>query len=264
MISRKIRIIFLALLMFVLLIGCRSSESRQLPKIVIGCDNYKPYSYSDEFGERTGIDTDIAREACKRMGYEPEFKTIDWNKREEYLENGDVDCLWSGCSMGEENEGYEWVGPYMYGRQVVAVLNDSPIKTISDLNGKNIAVRDGENTEYAFLNSDNKNIPNVKNVYCMPTMEEIAMALRNNYVDACSGHSERLKDVFETAGISYRFLDFDLSRAEFGIAFKAGNDSGLKDELDSELKKMRSDGTIKKILNKYGLTDELNLTEVTQ
>ena len=38
-----------------------------------GSDDYEPYSYLDETGEFTGIDVDLAREACRRLGYRPEF-----------------------------------------------------------------------------------------------------------------------------------------------------------------------------------------------
>ena len=36
---------------------------------------------------------------------------------------------------------YQWAGPYMYSRQVVAVRADSDIQSLSDLAGKRIGVQ---------------------------------------------------------------------------------------------------------------------------
>ena len=45
------------------------SSSNDLKPLIIGSDNYVPYSYLDSDGNFTGIDVEIAREACRRMGY---------------------------------------------------------------------------------------------------------------------------------------------------------------------------------------------------
>ena len=43
------------------------SSSNDLKPLMIGSDNYVPYSYLDSDGNFTGIDVEIAREACRRM-----------------------------------------------------------------------------------------------------------------------------------------------------------------------------------------------------
>ena len=64
-------------------------------QLIIGSDNYVPYSYLDSDGNFTGIDVEIAREACRRMGYTPVFKQIVWDNKDIYLKEGAVDCLWA-------------------------------------------------------------------------------------------------------------------------------------------------------------------------
>lgn len=71
--------------------GYRSVDER--PKLVVGSDIYPPFNYVDENGRPTGIDVDLAKEACRRMGYKVEFDTINWEDKNRLLETGSVDCL---------------------------------------------------------------------------------------------------------------------------------------------------------------------------
>ena len=103
------------------------TETADLPQIVVGSDDYPPYNFEDVNGRPTGIDVELAREAFGRMGYEAVFAYINWEEKKELVERGDID--------GREEE-YNWAGPYMISRQVVAVNEDSDIYSLSDLKGK--------------------------------------------------------------------------------------------------------------------------------
>lgn len=244
-----ISILIVGMLLYV---GCSEKKSENLPQLVIGCDNYEPYNYTDEDGEPAGIDVDLAREACSRIGYEPVFRYIEWSKRDSYLEDGEIDCIWSCYPMDVEGN-YAWIGPYMYSRQVVVVTDDSPIQKMSDLNGKSVVVKVGGQAEDIFLKRTDNSIPEVKNVYSLNDVDEIVTALRNNYVDACAGYSATLTVLLNNAGVRYRFLDEDLSRAKLGIAFEKNSDTRIREELTEALEEMREDGTTERILKSYGL-----------
>lgn len=56
------------------MIKAEESSGISSASLVIGSDNYEPYNYIDESGENVGIDVDIAKEACRRMGITPVFK----------------------------------------------------------------------------------------------------------------------------------------------------------------------------------------------
>ena len=79
----------------------------------------------DNNGDITGLDVDIAEEAFRRMGYRAEFTTIDWEQKTKLVDNGEIDCIWDCFSMdGREND-YQWAGPYLVSRQVIAVSAQS-------------------------------------------------------------------------------------------------------------------------------------------
>ena len=113
-----------------LLSGCVSDAASDstLPTITVGSDTYPPYVYMDNNGDITGLDVDIAEEAFRRMGYRAEFTTIDWEQKTELVDNGEIDCIWGCFSMdGREND-YQWAGPYLVSRQVIAVGAQSGIE----------------------------------------------------------------------------------------------------------------------------------------
>ena len=94
----------------ILLYGCRNSVQSQpkktvdLPELRIGCEEYEPYNYSDEYGKRIGIDAEIATEACRRMGMKPVFVSIKWDEKDELLEEKQIDCAWNCFSMNDRKD----------------------------------------------------------------------------------------------------------------------------------------------------------------
>ena len=125
--------------------GCgvkkEKAADNELPEIVIGMDYFEPCSYQVSNGEYKGIDVELAKEAFRRLGYRPKFENIVWEDKDELLAEGTIDCLWSCYSMNGREDKYQWAGPYLYSRQMVAVRKESEINTIQDLEGKGIAVQ---------------------------------------------------------------------------------------------------------------------------
>lgn len=63
-------LIALTVLMLALLpaaCGAQEEPSGDLPELVIGSDDYRPYNYLDENGQAAGVDVALATEACRRM-----------------------------------------------------------------------------------------------------------------------------------------------------------------------------------------------------
>jgi polar amino acid transport system substrate-binding protein len=244
-----------------LLCGCTpqtdSSEGtdEQLAELVLGIDaNYEPYSYVDENGNYAGLDIELAREACARMGRKPVFDAIKWDNKDTYLEEGLIDCIWSCFSMNGRENDYDWVGPYMYSRQMVVVRNDSTIENLADLTDGIVAVMSSTKPESIFLEQNGENIPSVKDVYCMENMELVFAALQAGYADAAAGHESVIRQYMDTTPDSYRLLDEDLLSVEVGVAFEKGQGSTVSEELDQALQSMKEDGTLENILENYGIS----------
>ena len=254
---RRIIVFLLAAAMLCCLAGCSGKETRSdnraEKRLVIGSDIYAPYFYIDDNGDFTGIDVEIAREACGRMNIQPVFKKIAWQNKDVYLENGAVDCLWGSFTMNGREELYSWAGPYLKSRQVAVVRADSNIYRLSDLSGKRIAVQNGSKPEELFLNNKLPQISGLENVYSLPAADTVFAALRKGYVDACAGHEAAYRELIKNSGGEYRVLEEPLLQADLGVAFYKGSASPITAELTKVLKEMGADGTIEKIISPYGL-----------
>ena len=77
------------------LAGCKNTnitkKEREKPVITLGSDSYPPYNYLNEDGIPTGIDVELATEAFKRMGYQVDVVQINWEKKKELVESGEID-----------------------------------------------------------------------------------------------------------------------------------------------------------------------------
>ena len=185
--KRVIAGILLAEILAVTLAGCKNidntREETEKPVITLGSDNYPPYNYLNEDGEPTGIDVELATEAFKRMGYQVDVVQINWEKKKELVESGEIDCIMGCFSMEGRLDDYRWAGPYIASRQVVAVNESSDIYKLSDLEGKNLAVQSTTKPEGIFLDRMDERIPKLGNLISLGHWELIYTFLGKRYVD---------------------------------------------------------------------------------
>lgn len=235
------------LLLFILC-GCTAvKKDNSNGEIVIGSDQFEPFSYIDN-GEMKGIDVDIAKEALSRMGYTPVFKQIEWQKKDEYLRSGEIDCIWGCFSMDDREDLYAWVGPYLFSNQSVMVKEDSDIYSLADLKNKIVGVQATSKAEWAFEN--NEELSDIRYLYTFSTINEVFISLQRAYVDAVAGHELALRALIRGSD-DYRFLDENVLTSKLGVAFKKDYDQIFLALLANTLHEMRNDGTIKEIVDSY-------------
>lgn len=236
------------------LLGCaaRADQTAQpeTPALVVGCDIYPPFNYVSEDGTPTGIDVELAEEAFARMGYHAEFAVIDWETKNQLLENGDIDCVWGSFTMNGREDEYRWAGPYMASRQVVAVMPGSDIQSIADLAGRTVAVQTTTKPEELFLGED-PSLPALRDLYCFEDRELIYTALGKGYVDAIAAHETSILQYMQDYTAEFRVLDEPLQVVGLGVAFAKNDVRGLETQLSATLEEMRADGTTAAILGSY-------------
>lgn len=235
-------------LVLFILCGCTAvKKDNSNGEIVIGSDQFEPFSYIDN-GEMKGIDVDIAKEALSRMGYTPVFKQIEWQKKDEYLRSGEIDCIWGCFSMDDREDLYAWAGPYLFSNQSVMVKEDSDIYSLADLKNKIVGVQATSKAEWAFEN--NEELSDIRYLYTFSTINEVFISLQRAYVDAVAGHELALRALIRGSD-DYRFLDENVLTSKLGVAFKKDYDQSFLALLANTLHEMRNDGTIKKIVDSY-------------
>ena len=205
--------IALSLVMLITMTGCgkaTASTEEKLPQIVVGSDDYKPYYYVDDDGNMAGIDVEMATNAFHRMGYDVVFRKIIWEKKDEYLKNGEIDCLWGSFTMTERENEYTWAGAYFNSRQVVIVRANSGIRTLQDLEGKRFAVQVSSKPDEILLNHEDARIPEVDEIYCFSTLDEVYACLRKGYCDAIAGHESALRLFMDSLPNEFYMLEESL------------------------------------------------------
>ena len=244
----------LALLVAGALQSCRRKDGltpeKKTAVVKIGFDSFEPYSSVDESGNYVGIDIELATEAFNRMGYQAEFQMIPWEEKARLLADGSLDCLWSCFTMNGRENDYEWAGPYLYSRQVVAVRSDSQIYALKDLEGKRAAAQATTKASGVFLHEIDSPVPQLKQVNCFSTTEELFAALRKGYVDAIAGHEAMITAFVKGGNGNYRLLEESPYVSELGVAFEKGTHQDLAERLTETLRAMEADGTIARIVEK--------------
>ena len=256
--KKKLIISMALILVSSLLFGCNGleketsagKEKSNLPVVIVGCDDYSPFSYADVDGDMTGIDVDLAREAFSRMGYTPQFKFINWEDKNELLADGKIDCIWSSFTMTDREKDYNWAGPYMKSKQVVAVNVDSDIHTLQDLKGKTIVVQSTTKPE-EIIRSHDGTLPKLRKVISVQKRDLIFTMLSKGYADALAAHDTSVDQFMEDTGLKFRVLEEPLQSVDLGVAFDKKDTRGLHTQLTKVLNEMQKDGMTKQIIGEY-------------
>lgn len=259
--SNRLRgILGLAVLAVGMMCGCSKqnvqTDGNGLKKVIVGIDKFEPYTYLDVDGKYTGVDIEIAERVFHKLGYKPEFKFITWSEKNDDLADGAIDCIWSCYSMNNRENDYQWAGPYLYSRQVIAVSSDSSIQTFEDLSDKSVGVQITTRAANLFLHTINSSLPEVKEVDSFATTEDMFAALRKGYVDAVAGHEALLNEFITNGKGKYRLLEESPHISKVGVAFEKGTHVDLTKKMNDVIAEMSKDGTIGSIAEKYGLDAE--------
>ena len=225
---------------------------------IVGFDaEFPPYGYKDDNGSYTGFDLDLAKEVCERNNWTFKAQPIDWDAKDAELDSGSIDCIWNGFTIDGRETEYTWSNPYFDNKQIFVVKSDSGIKSIDDLKGKTVETQK-DSSALAALQGDNKTIADT-----FATLTEVAdyntafMDLESGACDAVAmdiGVAEY--DIKNKDNPSdYTVLEDAITTEKYGVGFKLGNDA-LKDKVQSTLDEMFKDGTVLKIAEKYGISED--------
>ena len=202
---------------------------------IVGFDaEFPPYGYMDTDGNYTGFDLDLAKEVCKRNNWTFKAQPIDWDAKDAELDSGYIDCIWNGFTMdGREND-YTWSKPYFDNKQIFVVKSNSNINSIGDLAGKTVETQK-DSSALTALKKDNKTIKDT-----FKALTEVAeYDLKNN----------------NDSGDDFKILNESMTTEKYGIGFKKEN-TALRDKVQTTLDEMFKDGTVNKIAQKYGISQD--------
>lgn len=211
-------------------------------KLVLGLDpTFKPMGYTDDNDQIVGFDIDLAKEVCSRMNVELETYSVNWDTKEQDLNAGTIDCIWNGLSVSEERAKIMLLSePYMNNSMVFVVKSNSGIASMSDLDGKTVAVQNGSTAQEILNASD---IASTITASELASNAEALNQLDLDMADAVFLDSVVANYEIATTGKDYTVLPDGLEEEQYAIGFRLG-DNALCDKVEEVLGEMKEDGTL--------------------
>lgn len=234
---------------------------------IVGFDaEFPPYGYKDASGNYTGFDLELAQEVCKRNNWTFKAQPIDWDAKDAELSSGSIDCIWNGFTIDGREDNYTWSNPYFDNKQIFVVKSDSNINSIDDLSGKTVETQK-DSSALAALDGDNKTIKDkFKTLNQVADYNTAFMDLESGACDAIAmdiGVAQYDIQNKNASASNFKILNESITTEKYGIGFKKGNDQ-LKNTVQSTLDEMFKDGTVAKIAQKYGITEESLIQPTTK
>jgi polar amino acid transport system substrate-binding protein len=222
------------------------SVCAQTPDVVrVATDATFPPMEFTENGARTGFDVDMMNALVKAMGKRVEWTDIDFKGLIPGLIAHRFDAAISGIYITDErSKVVDFTEPYFAGGLVALVKSSSPIKTVTDLNGKKVSVQVGTKS----VNFLRDNFPQITRVEVEKNQEMFDLVGIGRADAAVTGKPAALQLAKTRPG--FRVLDKQLTTEAYGIAVRKDQPE-LKTAFNAALAKIKADGTYAAIVHKW-------------
>ncbi|GAB4000078.1 ABC transporter substrate-binding protein/permease [Nocardioides marmoraquaticus] len=208
---------------------------------------YPPFTYEDpRSGELTGYDVDVIEAVAKEAGWRLEFRQAQFDAIFPSLDADRIDVIANQISVNPEREArYLFSEPYTYSRGVIVTrAGTDDIASLEDLRGKTTAQSSTSN--WATIARDAG-----ARVETVEGFAQAAELLVQGRVDAIVNDNIAVLDYLATTGSDQIQVSGDAGEgSEQALAFRQDSPE-LRDEADAALDRLRDDGTLREISEKW-------------
>lgn len=223
--------------------GKTLDEVKAAGKLVVATSPDFPPFENLEGSEIVGIEVEIMKKICEKLGVTLEFKQIAFDAVLTGVQSGKYDCGMSGISVTPKREKNTlFTVPYCLAAQCIVVKADSTISTKADLEGKKISVQTGT-TAAEFCSGEGYNLSQCE------ANQDAKLALTQGKVDAWVVDdltaAEMCKD-----DASVKILDEKMTTEPYAFAFNFGSET-LVEEINKIINELIADGTIAALFEQF-------------
>ncbi|WP_146552476.1 amino acid ABC transporter substrate-binding protein [Rummeliibacillus sp. SL167] len=256
--KRKLSLILSLVFVAVLLVACgnngeKSNDSGKSEQKVlrVGATGLSfPNSYKEN-DKLVGYDVDVIKAAAKELGYKVEWTTSDFSGLLGQLDTKKIDTIANAVAVTDERKDkYNFSDTYSYvGITIVTSKKNKNINTLDDLKGKTVSGVLGSNNVTNLEKYDkNKEIK-------IRTYENRDGAISdtiNNRVDGFVNAEPALLAEIKKSNLPLKFVGKPFTYEEVAFPFvKDSKNEELVQSLNKEIQKLKDDGTLAKISEKY-------------
>lgn len=227
--------------------------------LTVASSNDAPFAFMDaKTNEFTGIDAEIIGEVAKRLGINKvEMKQIPFENLLIELNNNSVDMVTDGMYVKDERKKLAKFTNIWYKEgEAIVIPKNSKIASKDDLKDAVLGGQKGT----AFLETAQKwqQAGSVKEVKVFGSQSELMLAVNTGKIDACitdgavAGYT-----LSQDSSLSLKILSpYKAEAAGMIAAAVRKNDTALGDAVNEKIDEMKKDGTILKLLKKYGMNED--------
>lgn len=254
--SMKKKLLALAVVLalaIVMCAGCGSSDK----KYVIATDTtFAPFEYTNDDDEFVGIDVDILAAVAEDQGFEYDLQSLGFDAALAAVESGQADGMIAGMSITKERkETYDFSDEYYNSTVCAAVKKGSDAKSLDDIKGAEVAVKNG--TQSAAWAESIKDKYNLK----LTNFDDSAMmyqAVTGGQAVACfEDYPVMMYGISQDNGMQYLAEEAGDYATPYGFAVKKGENAELLEMFNAGLKNITENGKYEEILQKY-LGDDID------
>lgn len=239
----------------IILIGCTKNNDSKEPLVVATSGTLYPASYHDSKSNKlVGYDVEIARAVAKGLHRKIEFKEYNVDGQLTAVKTGKADLAANDFNISPTRQkkfATSSVYKYSFNSVVVRASDNSGINSWSDIKGKKAAGEAG--TSYQRLSQQlGATLVNYDNVSNDVYMRDVKNGKTDFIMNDYYLQSLALKAT-PNSGLtlpSNLYFNTDEDKNGVGFIMKKG-DTDLQKQVNAQLKKLKKDGTIKKLSEKY-------------
>jgi polar amino acid transport system substrate-binding protein len=241
-----------------------NSTSTETMSPIVFCSDitYPPEEFYPSAGAKpAGSDIDIANDVAKQMGTTATFKNTGFDGIIGALNANKCDAIISGMNDTADRRKQVDFVDYLKVGQSLMVKSGNPenITSLKDLSGKTVSVESGT-TNRDFLAAQSAKLVKAGNkaitIKTFPKDTDAASALKAGRVDAYFGDSPVVV-YYVSKDKSFAVGGSPINPIPIGIAVR--KNSPLEPKIKSAINALYANGTMKKIVDKWGMTNAVTL-----
>ena len=250
---KKSMLLIMGLIVVLVMEACRSKsdsgsgEGKGTYKIGIDV-TYPPFEF-EKGGKTVGIDVDLINAIAKDQDFKVKLEAMDFSGIIPAMQAGQLDVGMGGMSITDERKKkVDFSDPYFDAGLTVVVKKDSSIKSIDDLKGKKLAVKNGTTgAKFATDNADKYGYEVVQFNDSPSMFQEVS----NGNADALIEDYPVITYAIAQQDLKLKTVGDRLNGDQYGISVMKGKNQDLLKKINKGLENLKKNGEYDKIIEKY-------------